>query len=342
MVQAWQFVWDYPGMLLATAGTALLLLVVVTSVRKARKRLRYESWHLLHLYGYLGVGLAIPHMLWTGADFTVSPAATVYWWAMGVVTVATVVVFRLGLPLTKSLRHGIGGSAPSNATARAASGAHDRAPDRRAEGPRRTVLHLALPDGAGWTRGHPFSLATDPADGELVISARFVGDGTQRLAALRPGTRVLVEGPYGTMTADERRGGHLLMIGAGAGVAPLVAMLEEADWAPGEATLIVRDHTRRRRPARRRDRPPRAGARPASRAAARPSRTDHLVVAADLSRAVGGGDLIRYVSPRPADTDVFLCGPPAVDGCRARRPPPRRGPRRARPPRSLHRLRRFR
>ena len=40
----------YPGMLLATAGTAMLVLVVVTSVRRARARLRRESWHLLHLY----------------------------------------------------------------------------------------------------------------------------------------------------------------------------------------------------------------------------------------------------------------------------------------------------
>jgi len=50
LVQAWQFVWDYPGMLLATAGTALLIMVVVTSLRRARRRIRYESWHLLHLY----------------------------------------------------------------------------------------------------------------------------------------------------------------------------------------------------------------------------------------------------------------------------------------------------
>src|SRR4051794_14808893 len=56
----WDLVVTYPGMLLATAGTVLLVLVVVTSVRAARRRLRYESWHLLHLYAYLGVGLALP------------------------------------------------------------------------------------------------------------------------------------------------------------------------------------------------------------------------------------------------------------------------------------------
>ena len=61
LAQLWDFVWTYPGMLLATAGTLAILMVVVTSIRRARRRLRYESWHLLHLYAYLGVGLARPH-----------------------------------------------------------------------------------------------------------------------------------------------------------------------------------------------------------------------------------------------------------------------------------------
>ena len=50
------FVLNYPGMLLAVAGTVALCAVVATSMRAARRRLRYESWHLIHLYAYLGVG----------------------------------------------------------------------------------------------------------------------------------------------------------------------------------------------------------------------------------------------------------------------------------------------
>ena len=56
VAEAWTLVTTYDGMLLAAAGTAALLVVAVTSVRAARRRLRYESWHLLHLYAYLGVG----------------------------------------------------------------------------------------------------------------------------------------------------------------------------------------------------------------------------------------------------------------------------------------------
>ena len=57
-------------------------MVVVTSVKAARRTLRYESWHLIHLYAYLGVGLALPHQLWTGQEFLHSPATTLFWWAL--------------------------------------------------------------------------------------------------------------------------------------------------------------------------------------------------------------------------------------------------------------------
>ena len=61
----WGMITTYGGVLLALAGTACLVMVVLTSVKRARRRLRYESWHLLHLYAYLGMGLALPHQLWT-------------------------------------------------------------------------------------------------------------------------------------------------------------------------------------------------------------------------------------------------------------------------------------
>lgn len=68
----WNLTREYAGILLSVAGTACLVMVVVTSVRTARRRLRCESWHLLHLYAYLGVGLALPHQLWTGQEFLAS------------------------------------------------------------------------------------------------------------------------------------------------------------------------------------------------------------------------------------------------------------------------------
>src|SRR5262249_11897794 len=103
--ELWDLVVSYPGMLLATAGTALLIMVVATSLRAGRRRLRYESWHLLHLYAYLGAGLALPHQLWTGADFIGSAAARLYWWTMYAACAGAVVFFRLGVPIWRNWRH---------------------------------------------------------------------------------------------------------------------------------------------------------------------------------------------------------------------------------------------
>ena len=100
--ELWSLVVDYPGMLLALAGTVLLVMVALTSMRRARRRLRYESWHLLHLYAYLGVGLALPHQLWTGQEFLTNQVATLYWWSLWIAAGGAILVCRLGIPLYRT------------------------------------------------------------------------------------------------------------------------------------------------------------------------------------------------------------------------------------------------
>ena len=92
-------------------------------------------------------------------------------------------------------------------------------------------------------RGHPISLAMPPTDNTLQIAVRVVGDGTKHMAQMQPGTRVIFEGPMGRVNGDLRLGHRLLMFGAGAGVGPMMAILGEQDWAPGEAVLVSRDNT---------------------------------------------------------------------------------------------------
>src|SRR5215207_1762803 len=91
--QLWTLVTSYAGMLLATASAVLLIAVVGLSIRAARRRLRYESWHLIHLYAYLGVGLALPHQIWTGEEFLSSSAATVVWWGLWAAAAGAIIVW---------------------------------------------------------------------------------------------------------------------------------------------------------------------------------------------------------------------------------------------------------
>ena len=231
---------SYPGMLLALAGTAMLVLVVVTSIRRARARLRRESWHLLHLYAYSGVALALPHQLWTGGDFLASPAATVYWWGLWALAALAVVQFRIALPLVRSLRHRlvverVVPEAPGVVSVHLVGRHLDRLPVRAGQ-----FLNLRFLDGPGWTRANPYSLSAAPNGHGLRITVKALGDGSARLATLRPGTRVLFEGPYGRLTGAVRTRRRLVMVASGIGITPLRALLEELPYAPGEATLIYR------------------------------------------------------------------------------------------------------
>ena len=153
--ELWSLVWTYPGMLLATAGTAALVMVVVTSVRAARRRLRYESWHLLHLYAYLGVGLALPHQIWTGTDFVSSPAARAYWWTLYAAALGAVLVYRVGLPLARTLRHQVVVVPGRRGGARRRLAAPARPPAAPAARQGRAVLRLAVPRRAGLVPGAP-------------------------------------------------------------------------------------------------------------------------------------------------------------------------------------------
>jgi len=226
------------------AGTVCLVLVVVTSIRAARRRMRYESWHLLHLYAYLGVGLALPHQLWTGAQFAGSPLRTVFWWTAWAVAAGSVLVWRVGLPIVVNLRHLL----RVTSVVQESDGCWSvyvtgRNLHRFAVEPGQffTWRFLGRP---GWTRANPYSLSAAPDGRSLRITVQEVGDGSGLVRSLRPASRVLVEGPYGRLSPRARTRHKVALIGAGVGVTPLRALAEGLDYAPGDAAYLERYHSR--------------------------------------------------------------------------------------------------
>lgn len=300
----WDLTVNYPGMLLAVAGTVCLVMVVVTSVKAARRRLRYESWHLMHLYAYLGVGLALPHQLWTGQDFTASTARTVFWWALWAAAAGAVLVWRVALPLVRTARAGI----------RVASVVTEdedvlsvlmitRRPLPVEAG---QFLTLRFLNSRGWTRAHPYSLSAAPDGRHLRITVQVVGDGSAALRQLRPGTRVLAEGPYGRLSARARTGPKVALIGAGLGITPLRALAEALDYAPGEAVLL---HRYTGRPLFQRELEELAATRglqvlwlPGHRRAPDSWLGDGVGAADDLAA-------LTWWVPDIAERDVYVCGP---------------------------------
>jgi predicted ferric reductase len=316
LAEMWAVLTTYPGMLLALAAFAALVMVVVTSLRAARRRLRYESWHLLHLYAYLGAGLALPHQLWTGQEFVTHPLARVYWWSVWALALGAVLAYRVGLPLLRSWRHRlvvdrVVVEAPDVVSVHLRGRHLHRLPVRAGQ-----FFSWRFLDGPGWTRAHPYSLSAAPSDDTLRITVREV-DGTARLARLRPGTRVLVEGPYGRLTTERRTRRQVTLMAAGVGITPLRALLDELDPAPGDVTVIFRatDESglilRHELEVIGRDRGVRLlwvlGPRVPDRVTWLPEQAKHLSDAEALLRLV----------PDVADHDLYLCGAgPWMDAAR--------------------------
>lgn len=204
--------------------------------------MRYETWHFMHLCAYLAVILGFFHQVAIGRDFVDAPLARLYWWCLYATALAAVLVFRVGLPLGRGLRHGLR--------------VHAVVPEGRGV----VSVYLSghrldrLPARAGqfflwrfltrdhWWQAHPYSLSAMPDGVTLRITVKALGDASAALRRIRPGTRVLAEGPYGAFTSQARIRRSVLLIGGGIGVTPIRALLEELTQTRDDIVVIYRVH----------------------------------------------------------------------------------------------------
>jgi ferredoxin-NADP reductase len=150
-----------------------------------------------------------------------------------------------------------------------------------------------------WWEAHPFSLSAAPDGQRLRITVKELGDYTGALKRLPAGTRVIAEGPFGAFTAAARSRPRVALIAGGAGITPILALLEDMPAAPGDIAVVYR--ATREEDVILRDE---LEALTARRGAA-------------LHYVLGAGDRlvpeeIQRLVPDIADRDVYVCGPPAM------------------------------
>ena len=231
------------GMVTAFLAFGGILVVAFTSVRFARRQMSHESWHLIHLAAYASVALSVPHQL-NGPDIGGHPWVRLYWLALYLGTAGAAIMFRVCLPVWYSWWHRlvvVGVHRETSGVVSVIIGGRrlDQMPGRAGQFIQWRFLSRGL-----WAFAHPWSLSAAPDGKRLRITVGGRGDHSRALARLRPGTRVIAEGPYGAFTTERRARHQVLLVAAGIGITPLRALLEEllADrWTdPRDLSLLYR------------------------------------------------------------------------------------------------------
>ena len=305
--EMWQLLTTFDWMWFALAGFVLMIMAGVTSYKKARAKMSYETWWIIHVYTYLAIAASFMHQILNGQMFIGHPLNRAYWSALYIFMGLSIVIWRIGIPLVRSMRHNL------------------KVEKIVVEGPgvvsvimRGRNLHKLAAEGGqffGWrffARGHflmshPYSLSAAPTEHFLRITVKDLGDHSRSLALLKRNTRVFVEGPYGAFTAGRSTRPHIVLIGGGVGITPVRALMDE--FKDGvELDLIYRA-----------------------------SRQEDLVLREELDYLAynsGGTIRIHYLVgsrkdhpmdsralkslvPRIADSDIYICGPgPLVETVR--------------------------
>jgi predicted ferric reductase len=288
---------QYPDVLIATIGLGIMCLVGAISLRAIRRRLRRETWWLVHLWLYLALAISFAHALALGPSFVGHPLTRLVWSVAWAATAGVVLCYRFGLPLFRSLRYRLAVA------------------EVRSEGPGvvsvicsgRHLDQLAVAGGQFflwrfitprmWWQAHPYTLSALPQPPYLRLTVKAVGDHSSGLASLRPGTKVWLEGPYGAFTRHAQQRPLALLIAAGIGVTALRSLLE--DLPPKAAPVVLMRASRQEDLVLRTEM--------ADLVKHRRGRLHELVGSRD--RVALTGETLRRLVPDLPQRDVYVCGP---------------------------------
>ena len=210
----------------AVASTIALILLVVTSIWRKRLKIPYEPWRILH--GMLAVAIiafGLAHALGVGYYLSLF-WKTVLWSAIALLALWLLIYVRVVKPWFMTKKPYL---------------VEEVIPERG------NVWTLALrphghegmqfqPGQFAWItlgispfrmREHPFSMSSSAVSPErLEFGIKALGDFTNKIKDVKPGTKAYLDGPYGVFTTSRYwDSAGFILIAGGIGITPIMSML---------------------------------------------------------------------------------------------------------------------
>ena len=293
----WNLLTTTRWILPATAGFVLMLVASISSYKKIRTKIAYETWWVIHIYTYLAIALSFAHQVTLGNALIKNKSAANAWLAITLIAVGSIVVFRWILPMARGLKYQLRVHAVVRESADVVSIWLKGRKLHRLKVRGGQFFAWRFMTRELWWHAHPYSLSAAP-DGQFFrITVKDLGDHSGSLAKLKVGTRVIAEGPYGAFTASHRHGDEVVLIAAGVGIAPIRAVMEELPRS-AKVTVLFR--------ARNHDEV--LLKRELDALAERPNTSIRYLVGNRHEHPLDARSLLRLV-PTIANADIYICGP---------------------------------
>lgn len=225
----------------AFLAVLILLLAIALSMPFIRRKVRYEIWYISHLFIYLAIFLAFEHQF-SGGDLR-TVGATLYWYAYNYLVFGLLAYYRFIRPIYNSFVHQF-------VVEKVVQESKDvysvyitgKNMERFRFLPGQFAHFFFL--GKGFWFAHPFSFSALPNGETIRITVKSLGDFTGRVKDMKPGTRVLIDGPLGRFVEVHPEQKKYLLIAGGIGITPIFSLFQSFDTKQKDVAFLYSNRTK--------------------------------------------------------------------------------------------------